>query len=48
MLNYGYKIIKESLDLHSDNILNSPRTEYEEKFSNKGIKIKYLEVLKEK
>lgn len=48
MLNYGYKIINESLDLHSDNILNSPRTEYEEKFSNKGIKIKYLEVLKEK
>lgn len=48
LLNYGYKVIKESEDLHSDNILNSPMTEYEEKFSNKGIKIKYLEVFKEK
>ncbi|MGN1379661.1 MAG: tRNA (guanosine(46)-N7)-methyltransferase TrmB, partial [Bacilli bacterium] len=48
LLDYDYNIIKESKDLHLDNIINSPMTEYEEKFSNKAIKIKYLEVLKEK
>lgn len=46
LLDYGYHIIRESLDLHNDNIENSPMTEYEEKFSNLGVKIKYLEVEK--
>ena len=44
-LNYGYEIKKEYLDLHKENIFNI-ETEYEKKFSNKGFKIKYLEVEK--
>ena len=42
---YGYKVNKISYDLHSENIENI-KTEYEEKFSNMGIKIKYVEVTK--
>ena len=42
---YGYNIIEISYDLHSENIPNI-KTEYEEKFSNKGIKIKYLKAIK--
>ena len=42
---YGYTIIDVSYDLHSTNILNV-MTEYEEKFSNMGIKIKYLKAVK--
>ena len=42
---YGYKIDAISYDLHSENIPNI-MTEYEEKFSNKGIKIKYLKAIK--
>ena len=38
---HGYKIEKISYDLHEENIFNI-MTEYEEKFSNQGIKIKYL------
>lgn len=47
LLSYGYKIVKESYDLHKENIY-SPETEYEHKFSSLGVKIKYLEVFKEK
>ncbi len=41
----GYKIVEISYDLHSENIDNI-MTEYEEKFSNMGIKIKYLKAIK--
>ena len=43
--NYGYKIEEISYDLHSENIDNI-ETEYEEKFSKKGVKIKYVKVKK--
>ena len=43
--NYGYKINQISYDLHKVNIDNV-MTEYEEKFSQKGIKIKYVDVTK--
>jgi len=43
--NYGYEIKEISYDLHSTNIPNI-KTEYEEKLSNKGIKIKYLKAIK--
>lgn len=43
--NYGYVIEEISYDLHSTNIPNI-KTEYEEKFSNQGIKIKYLKAVK--
>lgn len=42
---YGYKINKISYDLHEENIDNV-ETEYEEKFSKNGIKIKYVDVSK--
>lgn len=42
---YGYKVNKISYDLHQENIPNF-MTEYEEKFSNMGIKIKYVDVSK--
>lgn len=42
---YGYTIEEISYDLHSTNIPNV-MTEYEEKFSNKGINIKYLKAVK--
>lgn len=43
---YGYKINKISYDLHSESIDNV-ETEYEEKFSKNGIKIKYVDVEKD-
>lgn len=43
--NFGYTILYKSNDLHKENIPNV-MTEYEEKFSNKGIKINYLEAEK--
>ena len=43
--NYGYKIEEVCYDLHSTNISNI-KTEYEEKFSNLGVKIKYLKAIK--
>ncbi len=43
---YGYKINDISLDLHSDNRLDNIETEYETKFSNKGMVIYYIEVTK--
>ena len=42
---YGYEIEEISYDLHNTNISNI-KTEYEEKFSNQGIKIKYLKAIK--
>ena len=42
---YGYHINNISYDLHSENIPNI-MTEYGEKFSNMGIKIKYVDVSK--
>ena len=42
---YGYKVIYLSYDLHKENIPNV-MTEYEAKFSSKGIKIKYVKVEK--
>ena len=44
---YGYKLKKVSLDLHSEDIENY-MTEYEEKFSNMGYKINYVDAYKEK
>lgn len=41
----GYKIEEISYDLHNSNIPNV-MTEYEEKFSKMGIKIKYLKAIK--
>ena len=46
LLSYGYKIINETYDLHNSDITDSPKTEYEEKFSYQGVKIKYIEVIK--
>lgn len=46
LVNYGYKIIKKSGDLHQENWLNY-MTEYEQKFSKQGIKIKFIEVEKD-
>ncbi len=43
---YGYEIKEISYDLHSTGIPNI-MTEYEEKFSKNGIKIKYLKAIKE-
>ena len=45
--NYGYSIRNNSYDLHKENIDNV-ETEYEERFSKEGIKIKYVEVIKNK
>ena len=42
---YGYHINRISYDLHNEDIPNV-MTEYEEKFSNMGIKIKYVDVSK--
>ena len=42
---FGYKVNKISYDLHNENIENIT-TEYEDKFSNMGIKIKYVDVTK--
>lgn len=42
---YGYSIEELSYDLHKENIFNV-MTEYEEKFSQMGIKIKYLKAIK--
>ena len=41
----GYTINRVSYDLHSEDIINV-ETEYEEKFSKLGIKIKYVDVSK--
>lgn len=43
--NYGYEIKEVYYDLHSENIFNV-LTEYEDKFSKMGTKIKYVHVIK--
>ena len=45
MREHGYKLVSVSYDLHKENIFNV-MTEYEEKFSSRGIKIKYLRAIK--
>ena len=45
LLDYGYEIIEESLDLTNSNIYNI-KTEYEEKFIKLGKKIKYIRWIK--
>ena len=42
---YGYEIKRISYNLHNEDIKNVC-TEYEERFSNMGVKIKYVEVIK--
>lgn len=44
---YGYTLEKVSFDLHRENIPNI-MTEYEEKFTKDGIKIKYVKATKNK
>ena len=46
LTNYGYKIIDISLDLHQKKDFDNIVTEYENKFSNKGFRIKYLKAVK--
>lgn len=45
-VNYGYKVIDISNDLHSTNIFNI-ETEYEKKFSSLGYPINYIKVEKQ-
>ena len=44
--NNGYIIDDISLDLHNRQDIDNSLTEYEKKFSSKGIKIKYIKVIK--
>lgn len=46
--NYGYKLKNISLDLHNSDYKDNIMTEYEEKFSEKGVKIKRVEAYKDK
>ena len=43
---FGYQIKNVETDLHHSNFQGNVMTEYEEKFSNKGIKINRLEAYK--
>ena len=43
---YGYIIKEASLDLHSEEDKFNIETEYEKKFSSKGVKINYLKAIK--
>ena len=45
--NFGYKLRNISIDLHSSDIKDNIMTEYEEKFSKNGVKIKRLEAYKD-
>ena len=45
--NNNYKFDKVSLDLHNSDIDNNIMTEYEKKFTKKGVKINYLVAKKE-
>ncbi len=38
----GYSFLKVSLDLHNSDVVDNIMTEYEKKFTEKGIKINYL------
>ena len=42
LLSYGYKIINETYDLHNSDITDSPKTEYEEKFSDVSLRLVFL------
>lgn len=44
---YGYKLKNISLDLHNSDFERNVMTEYEKKFSSKGIKINRLEAYKD-
>ena len=44
---YGYKLKNISLDLHNSDFEGNVMTEYEKKFSSKGIKINRLEAYKD-
>ncbi len=44
---YGYKLKNVSLDLHNSDFEDNIMTEYEKKFSSKGIKINRLEAYKD-
>ena len=44
--NNGYIIDDISLDLHNRQDIDNSLTEYEKKFSSKGVKIKYIKVIK--
>ena len=44
---FGYKLKNISLDLHNSDFENNVMTEYERKFSEKGIKINRLEAYKD-
>ena len=44
---YGYKLKNVSLDLHSSDFEDNVMTEYEKKFSEKGVKINRLEAYKD-
>ena len=44
---FGYKLKNISLDLHNSDFKNNVMTEYERKFSEKGIKINRLEAYKD-
>ena len=46
LLDYNYKIIDLSLDLHKREDYNNVMTEYEKKFSSKGCKIYMLQAVK--
>ena len=46
LTNYEYKIEEISLDLHNSDISDNIKTEYEDKFSNKGCKIYMLRAIK--
>ena len=46
MTNYGYKINELYLDLHSEDLTDNIMTEYEEKFSKKGMPIYKIDVTK--
>ena len=43
---YGYILKEVCLDLHNNINISNCMTEYEEKFSKQGIKIKYLKAVK--
>ena len=44
---FGYKLKNVTLDLHNSNFENNIMTEYEKKFSSKGVKINRLEAYKD-
>ena len=44
---YGYKLKNVSLDLINSNIEENFMTEYEKKFSDKGVRINRLEAYKD-